>query len=236
MSINDLLDELVTPFEARADGWDDVLGRARRARRRYVLLATAAFALVLVPTSVALRGAIADLFQGTPAPPAISNAFEASNKAADLATQEGFKSKFPRADVSQAHGVLEVQTSDGPEDLWAAPSDQGGDCWFIDFADDPAGPGGQPGFGGCDRESPKPSSHIALSTEWELPHPGLMTLSGQVFVSAVKVEAELKDGSRLTLPIVEGFFLASLQKGAQVSQLTAYDAAGAAVASWSRPS
>jgi hypothetical protein len=231
--IDDLLDELVAPFEARADGWDDVLGRARRARRRYVLVAAAAVALVLVPTSVALRGAIADLFQGTPAPPAVSNAFETSNKAADLSTKKGFRSKFPRADVSQAHGVLEVETTDGPEDLWVAPNDQGGQCWFIDFADDPPGPdGGQYGFGGC---YPPSLDAIDWGSVWVYPHPTLGTLWGRVSVQATRVEADLADGSTLRLPVVENFFLASLSKDARVMDLRAYDASGAKVATWSKP-
>lgn len=46
------------------------------------------------------------------------------------------------------HGVIEIQTADGPQDLWVAPSDQGGTCYFIDWANDVPGPGGQQfGFG-----------------------------------------------------------------------------------------
>jgi hypothetical protein len=164
--IDDLLDELVAPFEHRAEGWEDVLVRARRARRRYAAAGVAMLALLLVPTAVALRGQIANLFQGTPAPPAVSTSFELLNRiAADLATQRGFGDRFPQADVSKAHGVLEVQTSDGPEDLWVAPNDQGGQCWFVDFANDPAEPQGQYGFGGCD-PSPPPASNINWGSVW----------------------------------------------------------------------
>ena len=108
--IDDLLDEQVPPFEPRPDGWEDVLARAHTTRRRYAALAVVALALLLVPTAVALRGQIADLFQGTPAPPAVSTSFESSNKIADLATQKGFGARFPHADVSKAHGVIQIQT------------------------------------------------------------------------------------------------------------------------------
>jgi hypothetical protein len=231
--IDDLLDELVAPFEARADGWDDVLARAQRTRRHYALIGVAIVGLLLVPPAVALRGQIADLFQGTPAPPAISSGFEAINRVPDVATQDGFGSKFPHADVAKAHGVLEVETRDGPEDLWVAPSDQGGHCWFIDFANDPPEPGGQYGFGGCDR-LPPPASQISWGAVWLEPHPALFTLWGHVFVSATSVEVELEDGSTSTLPVVEGFFLGSLDKGAQISQIRAYDASGNEVATASR--
>jgi hypothetical protein len=227
--IDDLLDELVAPFEPRDEGWEDVLARARTARRHYVLLAAAIAALLLVPTGVALRGQIADLFEGTPAPPAVLSSFEANNRRADFATQKGFGDRFPHADVSKAHGVLEVQTSDGPQDLWVAPSDQGGQCWFVDFANDIDASGEQYGFGGCDR-LPPPASHISWGSVWVEPHPALITVWGQVYVPATSVAVRLEDGSTSTLPVVEGFFLGSLDKGAQVSQLKAYDASGNEVA------
>jgi hypothetical protein len=164
--IDELLDEHVPAFEPRLDGWEDVLARASTTRRRYAALAVAALALLLVPTAFALRERIADLFQGTPAPPAVSTSFEANNKVADMATQKGFGDRFPHADVSRAHGVIEIQTPDGPQDLWAAPNDKGGTCYFVDWANDAPGPDGQQfGFGGCSQSSP-PSSDIGWGSIW----------------------------------------------------------------------
>jgi hypothetical protein len=227
--IDDLLDELVAPFGARADGWDDVLSRARRTRRRYAVIAATAAALLLVPTAVALRGEITGLFQGTPAPPAVSTSFEAHNRIADMATQQGFGEKFPHADVSKAHGVLEVQSPDGPVDLWAAPSDQGGRCWWVDFANDPEGPDGKYGFGGCDVPGSAPEIDPALV--WVEPHPTLQTLWGRVYVPADRVVVELDDGSSRELPVVEGGFLDSLDRGARLERVTAF-AGDEEVARW----
>jgi hypothetical protein len=234
MSIENTLEELVPPFEPLARGWDDVLRRARRTRRRYALVAVAIIALFLVPTSVALRGQITDLFEGTPAPPDVSTAFENNNRAADLATESGFQSRFPQADVSQAHGVLEVQTADGPEDLWVAPNDQGGTCYFIDWADDPALAAGKFGFGGCGRQGTE-QSDLNVNWVWVEPHSSMMTLYGQVLVTAASVQVSLGDGSTRTLPVIEGYFLASLERGAQVERAQAFDASGAEVATWSKP-
>ena len=231
--IDELLDEHVPAFEPRSDGWEDVLARAHTTRRRYAALAVTALALLLVPTAVALRGEIADLFQGTPAPPAVSTSFEANNKVADMATQKGFGDKFPHADVSQAHGVIEIQTPDGPQDLWAAPNDRGGKCYFIDWANDAPGPGGQFGFGGCSRSSP-PSSGIGWGSIWGYLHPDLLTVYGQVYVSAAGVDVRLADGSTVTLPVVEDYFLGSLAKGAKVEGITAYDQSGKVVATSTR--
>jgi hypothetical protein len=231
--IDELLDELVPAIEPRSDGWDDVLARANTTRRRYAALAVAALALLLVPTAVALRGQIADLFQGTPAPPAVLTNFESNNRVADMATQRGFGAKFPHADVSQAHGVIEIQTADGPQDLWVAPNDQGGKCWFVDWANDPPGPGGQFGFGGCAPSSP-PSSDIGWGSIWVYPHPDLLTVYGRVYAPAARVDVRLVDGSALTLPVVEDFFLGSLPNGAKVERITAYDDSGNAVAASTR--
>jgi hypothetical protein len=237
--IDGLLDELVPAIEPRSDGWDDVLARANTTRRRYAAVAVAALALLLVPTAVALRGRIADLFQGTLAPPAISTSFEANNKLADMAMQKGFGDKFPHDDVSQAHGVIEIQTADGLQDLWVAPNewvapnDRGGKCWFIDWANDPPGPGGKFGFGGCAPSSP-PSSDIGWGSIWGYPHPDLLTVYGRVYAPAARVDVRLVDGSALTLPVVEDFFLGSLPNGAKVERNTAYDDSGNAVAESTR--
>ncbi len=192
---------------------------------RFVVLLVVA-TLVLLPAALAFGGRIIALFEGTPAPPAVSSNFVAFNQMADMATRNGFAAKFPQADVSNAHGVIEIQTPDGPEHLWVAPNDQGGQCWFIDFADDPPGPSGQQyGFGGCDPSSPPPSN-ISWGTVWVRPHPSLMTVFGHVYVNAATLQLTLADNSTLRLPIVDGLFLGSLDKGDKVTQLTAYDEAG----------
>ncbi|MFL5923323.1 MAG: hypothetical protein ACJ74S_05070 [Gaiellaceae bacterium] len=219
--IDELLDQHVPPFESRSDGWADVLGRARRSLRRYALAVAVVLAIVVVPTGIALGGEISSLFRGTPAPPPVSTSFEAGNRVADMATQKGFGDRFPHVDVSRAHGVLEIQTIYGPQDVWAAPNDQGGTCWFVDFANDPAPNGSQPGSGTCDTGEHDRS--IAPSIGWELPHPDVSTLFGLVDVQADRVVVVLKDGSIHTLPVDEGAFLASLDKGAQLDRITAYD-------------
>jgi len=212
-----------------------VLLHARLSRRTRVALAVGLAGLVLVPAAVAVGSKIADLFEGTPAPPAVSTSFTAFNTMADLSTQQGFAKNAPHADVSKAHGVIEIQTADGPEDLWAAPTDDGGTCYFIDFANDPPRPTGKLGFGGCN-PSPPPASNISWGDDWVISHPDLLTFSGSVFVDAATVRATLADGSTVTLPVVEGLFVGSLDNGAKVTQITAYDTAGKQVAQWVSPS
>lgn len=198
-------------------------------RRRRSVAAVAVATLVVVPTALAFSGKIGALFNGIPAPPSISSNFKVFNRMADLATQKGFAAKLPQADVSKAHGVIEIATADGPEDLWAAPDDQGGLCWFMDFANDSPGPNGQPGFGGCDPSTP-PDSKINWGDVWTVLHPALRTVFGHVYVAAASLQLTLADGSTASFPVVEGMFFGSLDKGAKVTRLAAYDGSGREVA------
>jgi hypothetical protein len=194
-------------------------------------LAVAVAALILVPTGVAFGGKLADLFEGTPAPPDVSTAFAESNRMADEVVQQGFAAQWPHADVSKAHGVIEIQTPDGPEDLWAAPDDLGGQCSFIDFANDPPGKDGMiDGFGDCPRSAPQPGEGIGFGDEWSYKHPDLLTIYGNVYVDAATVRVTFDDGSTATLPVVEHFYLGSAVKGTKVDSVTALDSAGNQVA------
>jgi hypothetical protein len=221
--IDELLDDFVAPFEPAIDGWADVLSRARRTRRRYALGVAVAVAAIAVPSAVAFGDDIENLFRGTPAPPPVSSSFESNNRMADMATQNGFRDQFPHADVSQAHGVIEIQTPDGPEDVWAAPTDRGGKCWWVDFANDAPVNGSQSGYGVCD--TPENNGSIATGMTWQEAHASLSTLFGLVRVQADRVVVQLKSGSTRTLPVVEGAFIASFDRSDvdQLDRVTAYD-------------
>lgn len=198
------------------------------ARRPLVAVVVAVAALAGAGVAVA---AGLGAFEGTPAPPDVSTSFSHFNQViADSATQQSFASVVPQADVSKAHGVIEVQTADGPEDLWAAPNNQGGQCYFIDWANDvPSENGNRNGFGGCD-PVPPPASNINWGAGSVAGHPDLVTAFGTVFVDATNVELTLGDGSTVTLPVVEHLFLTSLSKGTDVTKVVALDAAGNEVA------
>jgi hypothetical protein len=50
-----------------------------------------------------------------------------------------------------------------------------------------------------------------------------------VYVDAATVHVVFADGSTITLPVVEGLFLGSVDKDAKVTQVTAYDKTGTKV-------
>jgi hypothetical protein len=204
----------------------------RVAPRKRLVLVVALAALLLVPAAVAVGGKIIDFFEGTPPPPSVSMAYQQMNRVADYATRQSFGAEFPKADVTKLHGVIEINTPDGPQDLWAAPNNQGGQCWTVDFANDTPNNGVQPTSGTCDDATPPPSK-INFSDFWLRWHSDLLTGYGRVYVDATSVTLTLADGSTVTAPVVEGFYLASFSRDAKVIQVTAFDSAGSEVATFS---
>ena len=240
-----MIDELLTTFRA------DVPEPDREAAMRIYAMATgsagrrwrtgirlrprllagvAAAALILVPTAVAFQGKLLDLFEGTPAPPDVSTSFTDFNQVPDDAVRDGFAQRFPHVDVAKAHGVIEVQTPDGPEDMWAAPNDQGGQCYLIDFANDTAGSHGREYTGGCETPALAHDGKIDFGDFWTYKHPNLKTVYGSVHVDAATVRLTFDDGSTATLPVVEHFFLGSTVKDLKADSVTAFDAGGNQIA------
>lgn len=226
--LDGLLDELVDA-EPR-ERWDDVLGRARRSRRRYGVVVAAVAALVLVPAT----WAAIDAFEGTPAPQSIHHTFLEGDAAAAAMqaslAQQGFTRDVPRADPSKAHGVLQLATSDGPLDMWAAPElDGSGSCWFVgwesDMRADRAG-----GDGGCMQEG---QDGIAPGTYNDANHPAYTLLDGSATGPETTLDVTLGDGRTTTIPVVEHLFLAALPHGSGLpASIVGRDAAGNVVATW----
>jgi hypothetical protein len=234
---NKVITRLAAANPVPHDGTLHVLEEVRLRRSWRPMLGVAVALVALAGAGVAVAAGFG-AFEGTPAPPDVSANFAQGNKMADTAIQEGFGQQLPQADVSKAHGVIEIQTPDGPQDLWAAPNDQGGQCFFIDYANDPVGSsGGEPGSGGCiTPDAYGDSKIVADGPEWGIDHPDLLTIYGSVEVAAATVNIALQDGSTLTAPVAEHFFLASIPKpatgGAKLGKVTAFDATGTKVAEW----
>lgn len=219
-----LLDELVTA-EPR-EQWNDVLGRARRSRRRYVAAVAAVAVFVLAPAT----WAAVDAFEGTPAPPPVRIDFRSAN---GYWARAQMRRRASRADVSKAHGVIQVQTSDGPLDLWAAPTSVGGTCLLVGWDSDLATADG-PGEGlMCAPPTPPTSDNLTWVWTRAIPaHPTYSEVWGYAYGAAATVEVGLQDGSSLTLPVAEHVFLGAIDRDATVVSLISRDADGNVVGSW----
>jgi hypothetical protein len=231
--LDGLLDELVTA--ELHERWNDVLGRARRSRRRYTAVAAGIAVLVLAPAT----WAAVDAFEGTPAPQSVVQNFLQWDAAAALSAAQaraGLTAHVPTADASKTHGVLRLQTGDGPLDLWAAPGTDGGTCWFVGWESDLDRPDGAYGFAGCAPQTPIDGRDFSWG-EVNLPplHPNYWVLYGYVYANASTVDVTLSDGTTTTLPVVERLFMASFDSDRTVVSFTARDSAGNVVATWTNP-
>lgn len=222
--------------------WSDVLRRSRvkRAVHRRALLVVAALVVVLVPTTIAFGGTIRGFFFGTPAPPIIRQAF-----AEDSAGLQMMR-KWQRAhgvyvpgsvalhvNVGKAHGVLAVNTHDGPLLLWAAPAGHGRQCWFIDFASDQVGHKRATGGGTCETAA-LPPSKIDWGYGWSAAHPTLKVLSGRLYVKAIALLVDTGT-QRRRVPVVDSYFLAAFPRSTKMpTKLTAIDKQGHVVATFVR--
>lgn len=228
--LDGLLDELVKAEPREA--WGAVLDRARRTRRRYIAVVAVVSALVLVPATWAAVNA----FQGTPAPQSIVQNFVQWNaEAPNLAfvnPQTGFERHVPLADATKAHGVVQLDTSDGPLDMWAAPeSDGSGSCWFVAWESDIHGDT-PAGSGGCTQGD---QAAIAPATVSFASHGAYTILDGSVTGPETTLDVTLTDGSTTTLPVVEHLFLAALPHGSNPASIVGRDANGTVVATFPEP-
>ena len=225
--LDGLLDELVTAEPREA--WHEVLGLARRSQRRYIAVVAVVATLGLVPATWAAVNA----FEGTPAPQSIVQNFVRWNaEAPNLAfvnPKTGFARHVPRADTTKTHGVLQLDTSDGPLDLWAAPTSVGnGTCWFVGWESDVAAERAL-GHGTC-TQGDDPA--IDPETWGDASHPSYTVLDGSVTGSETTLHVTLTDGRTTTLPVVEHLFLGALPPGSELASIAGRDASGNVVASW----
>jgi hypothetical protein len=208
--LDELLDELVTA-EPHAR-WNDVLRRAQRSRRRYVAALVTVAALVLAPAAWAITQA----FEGKPAPQSVKSLFRFNNQM-NARIAKALKRTEPRAIVSKAHGVIQVQTADGPIDLWAAPTKKGGTCYFVGWQSDlrRTNAGGTSGcVAATARLNNAGSSGHNLEVSWggDYEHRNYTVIEGHAYRGATTVRVTRTDGSTKALPVVEGLFLGALHQ------------------------
>jgi hypothetical protein len=230
--------ERIFPQPDAEPAWDEVLRRAGVRSRRYLLALAVVAALVLVPAAWAITRA----FQGKPAPPSIKSYFQEANKF-DAQIAKALGRKEPKAIVSQAHGVIQVKTADGPIDLWAAPARGGGTCDFIGWQSD-LNHAHAAGGGSCYPATAtlaKAPHNLIWGAGGDYKHRNYNIVNGYVYGGATTVGVTLTDGHTKTLPVVEHLFLGALHQSThwrlrpKITSLTARNAHGHVVGYWRRP-
>jgi hypothetical protein len=147
--------------------------------------------------------------------------------------------KEPKAIASKAHGVIQVQTGDGPIHLWAAPATDGGTCYLIAW---------QSGLGAASSSCVPATAANAhggprnLDFGWggDYAHRNYNIINGYAYGGATTIQVRLSNGKTKTLPVVEGLFLGALHQSThwrlrpKIVSVIAHNAHGQVVGSWRR--
>jgi hypothetical protein len=248
MTQPELILEQLTSHGTWQPDWQEVVRLAAPPGRRAVRTWIIALSIVAVGSTAALAFAgVRGVFFGTPAPKIVQQAFARNNAMRELVQnwarthhKAGLVWIPPRVNGRSAHGVIAVETSDGPLLLWAAPGENGRQCWFIEFARDQVGHKHPTGGGGCD-SGLYPATQINWGYGGSVAHATLRVLSGRLYVNAATVDVVARDrdtGVTKTyrLPVVDRYFLAAFPRSVEVpSKLTALDSQGHVLAQVSGP-
>jgi hypothetical protein len=197
--------------------------RPRRSRRRRVSVAVVTAALLgalLVAPAVGLGDRLLDLLQRPAAPPEVQAHFAANETlrkqlfAHVEAAGHALHDRFSPVVAGEARGIAAIESADGPIYLWAAPTEDGRQCWLIQAGAEAAT--GRPyGSGSCD--ATEAESKVWPSTQWTAERPSVKILHARVYDDAItRVEIVIKDGPEVSLPVVAGHALGTVAKDARV--------------------
>jgi hypothetical protein len=172
-------------------------------------------------------------------------------QAAAYAEAHGWPNPGPygtTADVSKLHGLLQVQTPDGPFDVWGAPSTQGNLLCYVEGFESDLAPGADHNMdAGCTQPGGLAANY---GIEVESEHPDVYLTSGytdnaDAATAQVTIQVGQDDLSR-TGPVVDGFYVVAFPRdptatGASddanigVLKVVTDDASGKELETWQNP-
>jgi hypothetical protein len=204
---------------------------ARRPVRRRAIIVTAA--VVLLGTLVAapalgLGGKFVDLFQGSPAPPPVQEAFATGDVLRQRLIEAVAQDRFSPVVAERTHHVTTVETEDGPVHLWAAPTEDGRQCWFIQFGASTTGrPFGSASCDGLDADGVS----LRAGAEAVAYRPSVRIVYARVYDDEiVRVDVHDVEGGVVQLTVVAGHALGTLERSSRVGDFVGLNAAGDEVA------
>ena len=221
---------------AREHALEIVSGFRSTRRSRVALVAFAAALAALLVSPVGIGGRLLRLISGTPAPHPVRTYFAYSNEARAkmfeyaVAAGHEIQDRFSRVLPDEARGIVAIQSIDGPVYLWAAPTEDGRQCWLIQAGADRAT--ARPyGFGSCD--GAEGTYTIRVEPSWTDERPDVNIVHVRVYDDSVsRVDLDVENGHDLSLPVAAGHALGTIPKPAQVRAVTARNAEGDTVARW----
>jgi hypothetical protein len=216
--------------------------RAPRSRRRAVSLVVAAGALLgalLVTPAFGLGDRLLDLLQRPAAPREVQEHFAANNtvrKQLFAHVEEAghtMQDRFSRVIAGEARGVAAIESADGPIYLWAAPTEDGRQCWLIQAGAEAAT--GRP-YGSTSCDVTEVESKIRFGTLWTVERPSVKIVHVRVYDDAItRAGIVVEDGREVSLPVVAGHALGTVAKETRVLAFVGRDASGDEVARTTLP-
>lgn len=188
----------------------------RRGAIRAAVASAAVLGVLLVTPAFGIGGQLLDVIQGKPAPTEVKASFASSDKSRQklfaLAHQAGERlhDRYSPVLADQTRGVFAIETADGPIYLWAAPTQDGRECWLIQTN---ARPGG---VGSCDGINDQMQMRPGIMGA-PLDRPSVKILHARVLDGSItRVVFELEGSPAISLPVVDGYVLGTVSKDAQI--------------------
>jgi hypothetical protein len=196
-------------------------------RRRHILAAAVAVVVAGVAAGAALGGVqqVLNWFEGTSPNATVQQDYiqwKAAAAARNYAlANANMAADAPTVDLSTVHGVLALQLTNGPAYLWSGDLSDGGACWLVQVSGESAG-ADLASAGDCitSQQAGTTSLVEVLSSA-----DGSLLVLGRA-PNATTASLATSDGTTINVPVVEGYFLASLTSGDTPQDLTTYDASG----------
>lgn len=212
----------------------EVAGAGQRTRKR-IAVAVALVVLVVLGAVIAtpargVGGRLLELIQGPPAPPEVQTFFADNDGlrqkafAHRQAAGERLHEQFSPVKAAEARGVFAIETMDGPIYLWAAPTEDGKQCWLIQ-AGARAATGVPHGLGSCDED--ERTSGLNPGVFWTAERPNIVMAYARVYDKAItRIEVEVEGEPPISLHVVAGYALGTVPKEARLLALVGRNADG----------
>jgi hypothetical protein len=215
--------------------------RTRRLQRRLsvAVVAAALLSALLITPAVGFGDRLLDLFQRPAAPPEVQSHFAANDEfrkqlfAHADAAGHALHDRFSPVVAGEARGIAAIESADGPIYLWAAPTEDGRQCWLIQAGADVA-TGRPSGYGACDEVESERT--ITPTTLWMAERPSLKIVHARVYDDAItRVDVLIEDRPTVSLPVVAGHALGTVAKESRLLAFVGRDADSDEVARTTMP-
>lgn len=217
----EMLERQRSLLEAYAGG-----ARRRQSRRRTAVaaVAVAVLAALVATPALGLGSRLVELFEGTPATPSVQEVFSSYDEVRKRFEAER-RDPYSRVVVEDVRGVISLSTPDGTVRLWAAPTEDGRECWL--FEHQPVPSASVYARMDCD---PLDADGASLGVFWAPVRPVPIVHVRVHDDDVVQVDVHEEDGSVRRLEVVAGHALGAIEEGAVLLRAIGRDAGGDEVA------